>query len=140
MKRKRASRDSMRDMCGDIHEDDCEDPRDFFRTLSHEQPKRDHKTSQLCRQVARTLDLVLGGELCDPVLNGLTVTQVIPTPNASHLLVTLTSVCDDEPIDVVDALTRLDTVSGQLRTAVAHAITRKRAPRLSYQIAGGRCP
>jgi ribosome-binding factor A len=138
VKRKRASRESLRDFCGEIHDDDGVDPRDYFRMASQGRPKREHKTIQLCRQVARTLDLVLGGEISDPVLNGLTVTQVVPAPNASHLLVTLTTVCADEKLnDVVDVLARLESASGQLRTAVASAITRKRAPQLSFQVVPG---
>jgi ribosome-binding factor A len=81
--------------------------------------------------------MVLGGELCDPVLNGLIVSEVIPAPNASHLLVRLTPAVRDENLDVTEAVARLILASGQLRTAVAQAITRKRAPRLSFQISPG---
>lgn len=55
------TREKMLELCGDIHEDDGVDPREFFKT-SHESKKDDYKARQLCRQVAETLDQVLSGE------------------------------------------------------------------------------
>ena len=92
------------------------------------------KTMQLCRQVEQTLVLVLSGECNDEVLQSLLVESVTPAPNASQLLVTVRQLAGDEPVSTAEILARLAEVAGQLRFAVATAITRKRAPRLIFQV------
>ncbi len=94
-----------------------------------------HKAWQLCRQVAVTLDEVLA-ECGDGVLRGLRVVSVVPFPDASRLLVTLTSI-DDRPGGVIGAgsvLEHIEHAAGHLRCEVASAVTRKRAPVLVYQL------
>jgi ribosome-binding factor A len=91
---------------------------------------------QLCHQVAETLEEVLA-ECGDAVLQALRVLDVEPAPDASRLLVTVA--VDDfpegdlNPDRVHDHLAR---ASGHLRSEVATAITRKRAPVLVYRLAG----
>jgi ribosome-binding factor A len=95
----------------------------------------DRKAWQLCRQVAVTLDEVLA-ECGDGVLRGLRVVGVAPFPDASRLMVTLTSI-DDRPGCTIGAgmvLEHLDRATGHLRCEVAAAVTRKRAPVLVYQL------
>ncbi len=98
----------------------------------------DRKTMQLCHQVAVTLEEVLA-ECGDPLLHGLRVVDVEPSPDVSRLLVTLT--LDDEPVEDAEALHRVEAhlsrASGHLRGEVAQAITRKRAPALVYHLALG---
>jgi ribosome-binding factor A len=104
------------------------------RAESHGRPT-DHKAWQLCRQVAVTLDEVLA-ECGDGVLRGLHVVSVAPFPDASRLLVTLTSI-DDRPGGIIGAgsvLERLEHATGHLRCEIASAVTRKRAPVLVYQL------
>jgi ribosome-binding factor A len=94
-----------------------------------------HKAWQLCRQVAVTLDEVLA-ECGDGVLRGLRVVSVAPFPDASRLLVTLTSI-DDRPGAVIGAgsvLEHIEHAAGHLRCEIASAVTRKRAPVLVYQL------
>jgi ribosome-binding factor A len=94
-----------------------------------------HKAWQLCRQVAVTLDEVLA-ECGDGVLRGLRVVSVAPFPDASRLLVTLTSI-DDRPggvIGVGSVLEHIEHAAGHLRCEIASAVTRKRAPVLVYQL------
>ena len=94
-----------------------------------------HKAWQLCRQVAVTLDEVLA-ECGDGVLRGLRVVSVAPFPDASRLLVTLTSI-DDRPGGVIGAgsvLEHIEHAAGHLRCEIAAAVTRKRAPVLVYQL------
>jgi ribosome-binding factor A len=94
-----------------------------------------HKAWQLCRQVAVTLDEVLA-ECGDGVLRGLRVVSVAPFPDASRLLVTLTSI-DDRPGGVIGAgsvLEHIEHAAGHLRCEIASAVTRKRAPVLVYQL------
>jgi ribosome-binding factor A len=95
----------------------------------------DRKTMQLCHQVAVTLDEVLA-ECGDPLLQGLRVVDVEPSPDVSRLLVTVT--LDGEPVDCPETLHRVEAhlarASGHLRGEVAQAITRKRAPALVYHL------
>ena len=90
-----------------------------------------HKTLQLCRQVQRALSLCLGGECGDEVLRSLYVESVEPAPDASRLLVRVI-MPRSMHISPIEVLGRLDRVSGTLRAEVARAITRKRAPELSF--------
>jgi ribosome-binding factor A len=95
----------------------------------------DRKVRQLCRQVAVALDEALA-ECRDDVLRGLCVVSVEPFPDGSRLLVTVTSI-DDRPGAAVMAgsvVDHLGRASGHLRSQVASAITRKRAPVLVYQL------
>jgi len=95
----------------------------------------DHKTMQLCHQVAVTLDEVLA-ECGDPLLQGLRVLNVKPAPDVSRLMVTLS--VDGEPVEALATVEdHLAKASGHLRGEVAQAITRKRAPSLVYILAPG---
>ncbi len=96
--------------------------------------KPDRKALQLCSQVGETIDLVLSGEFDDERLHNLRVVRVTPAPDCSRLLVTLYADLAPGTASVEEILTLLDRVAGRLRTEVALAITRRRAPRLSYQI------
>ena len=88
--------------------------------LSRTVVRRDRKAWQLCRQVAVTLDEVLA-ECGDGVLRGLHVVSVAPFPDASRLLVTLTSI-DDRPGGVIGAgsvLEHLEHATGHFRCEIA---------------------
>lgn len=103
------------------------------RGASREQRKNkpDHKTLQLCRQAQRALSLALAGECDDDVLRSLYVASVVPAPDASRLLICVVLPRgSDAPI--AEVLSRLARASGLLRTAVARAVTRKRAPELTF--------
>jgi ribosome-binding factor A len=94
----------------------------------------DRKAWQLCRQVGQTLDEVLA-DCRDAVLQGLRVDSVEPFPDASRLLVSVAFI-DDRPDQIAEvdrAISHLTRASGHLRSEVATAITRKRAPLLVYR-------
>jgi ribosome-binding factor A len=129
------TREQMLAHCDAIHEDDGVDPREFFKLRSH-RDKPDRKAQQLCRQVAETIDQVLAGELGDAALNGLRVASAIPAPDASRLLVTVVVIGHDAPFDRAVIEQKLAAVTGLLRSAVAAAITRRKAPNLSFVIIG----
>lgn len=96
----------------------------------------DRRTLQMCGEVRRTLDLVLSGECDDDVLRGIYVQSVVPAPDAAHLLVTVTPLDprDDTPPQTI--LKHLQVFAGRLRTSVAEAINRRRAPDLMFNFAG----
>lgn len=129
------TREQMLAHCDAIHEDDGVDPREFFKLRSH-RDKPDRKAQQLCRQVAETIDQILAGELGDAALSNLRVSGVVPAPDASRLLVSLVAVSDDVPFDQSTTEQRLAAVTGLLRSAVAAAITRRKAPNLSFVVIG----
>ncbi len=91
----------------------------------------DTKTLQMCRQVQRRLDLVLGGELSDPILQGLWVDSVVPESGGRSLLVHV--IVDDVEL-VDDVRRRLSVARPHLRSEVAAAISRKRTPHLQFVV------
>lgn len=129
------AREQMRRFCHEIHEDDGVDPREFFRTERGAR-QSDRKARQLCRQTAETLAQVLSGEMHDQRLACLRVTSVQPAPDASRLLVTLVADCAPEEFCRTTTETRLQASAGRLRTAVAAAITRRKAPQLAFVVLG----
>lgn len=97
--------------------------------------KQDRKMKQLCRQVQRTLSLAIGGELADPMLSELWVEDVWPAPDAGRLCVRLR--VPQRGASVAEIHRRLGAVEGFLRAEIARAITRKRAPQLSFELIWG---
>lgn len=83
----------------------------------------------MCRQVQRRLDIALGGELHDPVLQGLWVNAVRPEPGGRSLLV---QVIVDEAERAAQVRTHLDAARGLLRSEIAGALHRKRTPHLHF--------
>jgi len=136
MNRNKRQRD-LAQICGQLNEDDGVDPRQYFK--SHiQRNKNQYKTRQLCRQVAETLSLVLSGDFSDECLQNLELLSVDPAPDASQLSITVRTY---EPCDfaaIAQIQERLAQVNGRLRNEVAAAITRKRVPRLIFQVIS--CP
>ena len=96
----------------------------------------ERKARQFCRQVQRALNLALADCRTDDGMNDLLVEDVSPAPDCGHLLVHVV-VPVDRPI--TEALGALRRDAARLRSEVAMAITRKRAPELSFvpAFAGG---
>ena len=90
----------------------------------------DRKERQLCRQVREAVGEALA-VLDDDVLLDVWVCDVTPAPDASRLAVLVRGPRDRPPELVKE---RLERVSAYLRTEVAQAITRKRAPTLTFEI------
>jgi ribosome-binding factor A len=128
-------REQMRALCEELREDDGIDPRNFFKP-SRNRDKEHRKAKQLCRQVQKTLDLVLSGEVQDDSISGLKIVSIIPGADSSQLLVRVVADVPAAELDRADIERRLTTVEGQLRSAVAQAITRKKTPMLVFQILG----
>ncbi len=132
MTRKKVSRKDMLSLAAEIHADDGIDPRELARG---ETPRKgERKVRQLCAQVADTLSLVLSGDFGDSILQSLHVVAVDPAPDASQLAVTLSAGLPGETIDPGDVQRRLEAVMGKLRSEVAAAITRKKAPKLVFRV------
>jgi ribosome-binding factor A len=124
----------LRTHCADLSPEDGVDPKLLARG-SGESPDR-RKTWQLCSQVHDALRLIMG-EAADERLHGLEVREVLPSPNDAQLLVLLVPLdplTADEREEVTAAL---QIANGWIRSEVATAITRKRAPRLLLQLLPG---
>lgn len=89
----------------------------------------ERKTRQFCRQVQRALNLALADRHTDDGLNELFVEDVSPAPDCGHLLVHVV-IPVERPVN--EALSALRRDAPRLRSEVAMAITRKRAPELSF--------
>lgn len=132
---RKPSRKVLRSLCGRIDEGDGVDPRLEARSLmaraeSSGGSKR-RKVRQLCRQVWEAIELSPGG---DEVLSGLTVVSVEPAPDASRLMVTVAP-RPGEPFDPDAMVKALERAAPRLRSEVAAAITRRRAPSLAFRVA-----
>jgi ribosome-binding factor A len=97
------------------------------RLSSRRQGER--KARQLCRQVQRALNLALADRSAEIGLSDLFVEDVSPAPDSGRLLVHVVIPPDR---GVADALGALRRDAPRLRSEVAMAITRKRAPELSF--------
>ena len=114
----------------DIRPGDGLDPR-FDRGGGRRPGQR--KALQLCREAERTLSAVLSGECDDDVLRELTVLSVVPAPNAVRLLVTV-ALPPSANIPADEAMRRLLNVSGHLRSELAAAVSRRKAPELTFRV------
>src|SRR5262249_22123031 len=142
MTSRRIMRKEMLSACNDLGPDDGVDPRTQGRpswdTGRGRVPNR--KALQLCGQVARTLAGVFG-ECSDAVLRELLIESVVPAPNSSRLLVTVSlpghvlGTTAASPADQARrASEHLERAHGLLRGEVAPAIHRRRTPDLLFRV------
>ena len=94
----------------------------------------DRKALQLCRQVERTLGLVLGGELNDDRVRDLLVMSVVPAPHSNHLLVTLQAAETMTQEELIQLEQVLIEHKGQLRSAIAADINRRKTPEITLRV------
>jgi ribosome-binding factor A len=92
--------------------------------------KAQRKERQLCRQAMEAVSEALA-DLDDGLLQSVWVMEVEPAPDASRLAV-IVQAPPGAPLEEVAA--RLERVAGYLRAEVADAITRKRAPTLTFRV------
>ena len=128
----RRVRESLSAHCGQLGADDGVDPNEFFKASSF-QTKSNKKAIQLCHQVGCCLSLVMG-DCDDPIVQSLSVVNVMPAPDSSRLLVVLEA--DDAPqaMDRDQVLVRVNLQLPRLRSEVARWIHRKRVPNLIVQV------
>jgi len=139
MTRHNKVRDSLSTFRAEADADDGADPRDFFKKESSTK-QSGRKSQQLCAQVADSLQHLFGGECGDEVLHAICLIEVSPAPDASQLLVLVGPAVGGAAFSADEVLAALDHASGWLRTEIAAAITRKRAPRLVFRYLPGATP
>jgi ribosome-binding factor A len=131
---KKPTHKPVKSLCAEPHVDDGVDPRDFFRERGNHR-KVDRKTLQLCSQIADRLNYLFSGECDDELLQCLQIASVIPAPDATQVLVTVYMSLPPEGVTSSnEILSRLAAGSGRIRAEVAAAITRRRAPKLLFQL------
>lgn len=135
MTRDQRERARLRALCGELHDDDGVDPREFFQP-TRKRDKAGRKARQLCRQVQKTLDQILSGETGDELLGALHVVSVTSSADSTALLVTVAADLSPDRFDRAAIEVRLANISGRLRSEVAGAITRKRTPLLVFHLLG----
>jgi hypothetical protein len=129
----RKQRDQMRALCGEIHDEDGVDPRDFFRDGAASRHKNDYATLRLCAQVRQTLELVLPGAL-SAAGAAARVASVTPAPDASRLLASIAIDATTPEATKQWIETRLAELAPWLRSEVAASITRRKSPMLSWAL------
>lgn len=128
--RKRTKID-LRTLCAEIHPDDGVDPRENQRRGAEYEKKPNRKLWQLCKQVTQTLQLTLGALPRADALAGASVREVTPAPHAGRLRVVVT-VANERQREAVATI--LERHGGRLRSEVAMAITRRKAPELTFEV------
>jgi len=114
----------------DVHEESGSSSRggasnSRHRTTSGNQQQDQRKVRQFCRQVQRALNLAL----TECSSGASTVEEVVPAPDCGRLLVYVGVPLE---ADVPSAMAELRQLSPRLREEVARAISRKRAPELTF--------
>jgi ribosome-binding factor A len=127
---RKISRAELRGLCSEVGPDDGLDPR--LQRRHSAVPRTSRKTLQLCSAVARTLAAVFA-ESGDDVLRELVVEAVAAAPRSARLLVTVSAAAPSE-FDSDQAAERLERARGRLRTEVAAAVRRRRAPDLVFRV------
>ncbi len=89
----------------------------------------ERKAQQFCRQVQRALNLALANGNAGDSIDGLFVEDVLPAPDCGRLLAHVFIPAGRSVAEAIGALRR---DAPRLRSEVATAITRKRAPELSF--------
>ncbi len=128
--RRRFQRKPPASLAADLAVGDGADPR--FDSDPSGQLPTNRKALQLAAQVERTLVQVFAGECSDEVLCDLRVEGVRPAPDSAHLMVILSPGGTDTPLEKI--LEHLGRANGRLRSEVASAIHRKKAPELSFRV------
>lgn len=129
MKRKKPGPRDFESLCSEPGAEDGADPREYFRVRPN--PDR-RKAVQLAGQVRRTLEMVMAGESRAEVLVDLLILAVEPAPDSSHFVVVVTG-----DVAEAEAVAALGRAASWLRSEVAAAIHRRRAPLLTFRFLPG---
>jgi ribosome-binding factor A len=132
MSSRRIARKDLIAGCAEPGPGDGLDPR----LDSREGPPKvaNRKALLLCGEAERTLSAVLTGECGDDVLRNLLVASVKPAPTSARLLVTVYPAAPMKGVDAGQILARLERARGMLRSEVAAALNRRRAPDLMFRV------
>ena len=91
------------------------------------------RAEQLCRQVQLGINDFLLCDCCDPLLEDLSLLDVIPQLGSSVLLAVFESP-EQEMEALIEIETRLTNARGAIRASVAGVVHRKRVPQLQFRV------
>ena len=128
MKEQKPSMEILRQLCGEIRDDDGIDPREFRK--EERSRKNSSRDRQLCAQTRRCLDFVLPELLLARGVTCCEVSSVEPVRDASRMSVII-SVRLDQLSVAREAISQL---RGRLRSEVAKSIHRKRVPDMIFEV------
>ncbi|HNQ22304.1 MAG TPA: ribosome-binding factor A [Phycisphaerae bacterium] len=131
MPSRKRKRNVLRAPCAHLHADDGVDPREDKRRDAELERRPDRKLLQLCKQVAQALQLAFGELPQADALFGASVREVAPAPSAERLRAVVVT---PDPARRAQIAAILQRHSGRLRAEVASAITRHRAPELTFEV------
>ncbi len=133
MKHRKNSAKHNSELSKTLQPDDGVDPRYDVRETGAPPGNADRKAAQLCSQIRRALEFIIPEALQDSDWDAM-VLDVQPAPNTGHLLVLLQAVekLDEEGCRQLEAA--IFEKSGQIRTAVAGAIQRRKTPTLTFRV------
>ncbi len=131
MPSRQRNEERLRALCASVGSDDGVNPREDKRRNAESGSRPDRKLRQLCRQAAHVLQLALDALPETGALAGASVRNVTPASNANRLLVSVT-VPDLQQKEAVAAI--LTRYAGRLRSEVATAVSRRRAPELAFEV------
>lgn len=118
-------------LCAEVCEEDGIDPR--YGVAQHTRNNTPRKTLQLCKEATRIASLVLAGETQQAVLRDLQVLSVDAAQDGQSLCVSVGCYTEVPETHVLEALKK---VQGVVRSALAQALHRKRAPMLTFRYIG----
>lgn len=131
----RRIREQMLALCGSIGEEDGLNHRDAKKltgdSSSRNKPDDQHRQLRLCKQIANTLSQFVN-EL--PLASDVRVADVVPGQQMSYVVVRICCIGELDASSKKVVLHELGEVEGWLRAEVARAITRKRVPRLRFEV------
>ncbi len=119
-------------------EDGCDPVRFHDRRHRHRHSQRGEsgrKALQLCRQVERALGAIFACSH-DAQLQSVQVVSVEPAPHSGRLRVTVVGTSPADATDRHNLEACLDRASGWIRTEVAFAVHRRKAPELYFVVLG----
>jgi ribosome-binding factor A len=133
MSRRRQDKVDITGLAADRGPEDGADPKEFHQKPWDAPKKAGRKALQLCGQVRDVLHAALAG--CgDGVLQAVAVVGVEPAPHTGRLRVTV-AVPADGAVTRDEAAAHLGRAAGLLRSEVAGAIRRRKAPELVFAVA-----
>lgn len=123
------------DLTDELTSDDGQDPKQFFdrRTWNEQARKAGRKALQLCEQVKTSLHGILAA-CADDVVRDLLVLAVEPAPHTGRLRIAVAVAPTADAVSRDEALSRLYAVGGWVRSEVASAIHRRKAPELVWDV------
>ncbi len=94
--------------------------------------RKTYKDQQLCTQVSQALSYCISEGEPPEIMECLQVEAVVPAPDASRLMVTVSFDSGDESVSYDSVVQAIESNNSRLRFEVSQAINRKKTPQLAF--------